>query len=384
MTPHTTDSAIKNFERTLERFAQDTRSSEPFDTLAAMLAPGLFKGQQAFFDHACEHAAKARGGALLPALLLFMDKLTSSGAMAPEPGQQACEWRSAALLVDIYTEVDGDDPAILSGLDPLRSALACLHGVDPSCISVGPLALDLRLARAGFDMFRFAMLPTQMGEIDMDELARANPTRAQSPSRFSPWRALCYSCAFEPGKAPADLAADASAALADTPLELPVGYASSEGEAREARLVSRMARGPFSACSMAFEPERAELSADIARIARAYDGKASTLRAIIEPQSSARALSTWGAGDAPIESFALSICDHDGVILDALELPAEPECLALAHALLSDAAIPVTIAPPTPTLHGPAGERLWASSAGHCAFDIFAWRARVLGVSDLD
>lgn len=379
MTP---ESTIKAFERALDAYSCSPSNAEAFNALAAILAPSLFKGQGSFFDHACEHAAKARGGDLFPALLSFMDQLTGSGDIqGAQPGSVA-EWRSATLLLELFTEEDGDDPAILFGLDPLRDALAALHGVPRDCIAIGPLALDLRLARAGFDLFRFAMLPTQIGSIDLDALRAANPTVEASPSRFTPWRALCYSCAFEPGAAPPDFSSIARMALSTSPIEAPVAYLGAGGQPREARACASLACGPFSACSMAFEPERAQIESDLARINLAYGPRAAALRAIVEPQSSTRSLATFGEEQSPIESFALTICDADGSIIDAIETPPGPECLALIHALVSGSGIPVVVAPPTPTLHGPTGERLWASPAGHAEFDVFVWRARVLGAVD--
>lgn len=378
---HKTSTPLEACAASLSNFHQ-TPSPEHFNALAALLAPSLFKGQGSFFDNVCGHIAKKDGGALLPALLSFMDMLCRAGDLAPaNAASKPMAWRSASLLCEIFPEDGMHDPCLFDGLSDLEASISELFEMDPSQVRIAPLALDLRTVSPSYDFFRFAMLPTQMESIDKEKLAASNPNQALPPGFSEPprlWKAFMISCAFESDKAPEALAPLLAKAVSSG---IHFGCSYMMGEDTFSAVVEISAvRDPFSACAAGFEPERLEMQRDFQLLAEKFPGQPSELLAILEPTLSPTSIP--GAGDPLIENIALSICASDGVVLDALLLPGLPESIALANALLFSAGIPARMAPPAMKAMDGNGDRLWASLNGRYPFDIANWRQRVLGVND--
>lgn len=378
------DSTIIQFEKALSAFASEMNNPARFAALADLLAPSLFKGQSAFFNHACAHASTARGGELLPALMAFMDRLTRGGDAVVEQGPPLA-WRSAALLAEVHPEEDFDDPRFIEGTEALAADLARLFRVAPPMVSIAPLLIDLRSAKPGFDLFQCAMLPTQWQAIGAARLAEANPSVSSAPTHEAPslWKALMVSIAFDPKIAPDRLADLLGAALGAGP----EAYARYKIGARESTclLAIKAAADPFSCCAFALDPEKRALESDLARLLQAFPN-ANSLNAMIEPAIAKSALPELvGPGEqAPLESIRLAICDNQARFLDALSFPPIPESIALIHALLERAGIAHAMMPPTRLSRDAQGRLLWCTPMGLIPYDVNVWRVAVLGADPID
>jgi hypothetical protein len=373
-------SAIQRAQSALLAFSQSPDDSVLFEACAAMVAPSLFKGRGAFFDNLCSHARGSSVPALHAAIGAFMDRLCRSGGFDSQPGQPERVWRSSALLCELHPEDGLDDPRFLQGLDLLRGSIAKLFNIRAENVAISPIALDLRQAEMGFELFQWAMLPSQLEAIGAEALARNNPN-GTLPAGFSEparlWRALMISCAFDADKAPADIEERLRDALGEG-AEYSCHYAVGDQE-RSAVLVAKDARGPFTCCLFGFEPERWELEADLARVGAAFGDDLSRWAAFIEPIAADQAVAPGQlVSDLPLESFALSLCAPDGALIDALWLPARPESLVLAERMLAHAGVPLRMSPPAKIQNDSQGRRLWRSSLGRAPFDIDVWRSRVL------
>lgn len=371
---------LTDFESALERYSHLASPAHHLD-LSEIVSPALFHGSSDIFDDICSHARSMRDGELHSAFLRFMDQFCGSGSIMGADGSVASEWRSAALLVEVFFDEDGDDPRLIWGLEQLSESIGALFRIAPERVSVAPVLLDLRSAQANFQMFRFAMLPTQLAGIDLDALKAANPTTKGAPERFPSWRALSFSCAFEPGQAPESLLPRLLSSMEKGPAHF-VGRYDMHGEERSAIFSILAVSGAFSSCSKKFEHERLSLSSDVAALSKAFGPHASGLSAILEPQIAPGLESVFGLARAPFSCFALSITHPDGSLLDAMELPADPEVLELTHATLDQAGILLSISAPVETSFNHSGERLWATPTTRLPFDVFTWRRRVLGVID--
>lgn len=374
-------SALKSAQAALLDFSRNPQDPAAFEACAALLAPPLFKGRGAFFDHLCSHARDSAPAELAPAIIAFMDRLCGHGGFERVEGEPERVWRSLALLCELHPEDGLDDPSFLTGLEPLRRSLAQVFGIDEQAVALSPIALDLREASLGFSHFQWAMLPTQLGAIDPEALARDNPNEQLAAGRAEParlWKALMVSCAFEAGFEPADFVARLRRKIGEG-AEFSCAYAIS-GEERSAILVAKEAREPFSCLAFGFEPERWEIEADLARLDGAFGNQMARMSAFLEPiLIDVPTAQGGGAGDLPLDSFALSICAADGTLLDALWLPARPESVALVQRLLEDLGLPLRMSEPSKLQMDAQGRRLWRTSLGRSPFDVDVWRLRVLG-----
>ena len=366
---------IKAAQAALLDFAQDPNDPRRFQACAELLTPSLFKGKGQFFDHLCSHARDSAPAELAPAIVAFMDQLCSQGGFDAPSGRV---WRSAALLCELHPEEELDDPSFLTALDSTRQALAKFFGASEDDVALSPIALDLRHASLGFSQFQWAMLPTQLGGIDLAALQADNPNQALPQGSHEParlWKALMFSCAFDADPGPfEDRLRDA---LGDG-AAFPCAYRF-DGQERSAVLVAKEVRGPFSCLAFGFEPERWELEADLARLEQAFEGEMSRLSAFLEPILLEGSGARLPAAQQPLDSFGLSICAPDGELLDALWLPARPESVALAQRMLEQAKLPLRMSEPAKMQRDEQGRRLWRASLGRSAFDVEVWRKRVLG-----
>ena len=372
-------SLIKRFEQLLMAYNHDS-NPQNFSALQELIIPILSEGKHVFFDHLCTHATTCHSGTLLPAFFNFMDSLTREGFIVSPINSSSIPIQSACLLSFIYPENESHDVRMLSELDDLRKALALCVGCSVESVSLAPLALDLRKTKPNYELFSFCAIASQFASLNTipDE---AFNNHLFSDARFSSekkWVALSVSFAFEGASPKEHVSAILQRAIGNGVV---FSCAYKVDNVRYSAVIElQSATDPFSCCAKAFEPEVKELSNDLKKIAQTFDLQ-KEIKAILEPQAP---LTPGIALEvSPLAGFGLSILHQDGDLLDAIWLPAYPESLALAYALLEQAGVMTTIAPVRAYQTDKEGSRMFMTMSGPCLFDPSVWRHRVLGVNDL-